>query len=192
MTDTELLASKLAILAGVKIVPSCVREPIIRLRIRCSACRSCCSMDLFGFVGHEAHVRTAHRLADRFRIIGIVFLRLQIGLDELRSDQPHLVSESSQHATTVMSTFCGFDANQARTSLPEKFGDLTKLSLVGRGPSLQIKRSSTASAKAFAGTIVARTTGATCRSERLLAAQHGRMEIAAVLKVPIGCRQACS
>ena len=28
--------------------PSCVREPIMRLRIRCKACRSCCSMDLLG------------------------------------------------------------------------------------------------------------------------------------------------
>lgn len=41
---------------------------------------------------HETHVRTVDRLADRLRIVGIVFLGIQIGLDELRSHQtePHV------------------------------------------------------------------------------------------------------
>ncbi len=48
---------------------------------------------LFNLLGrNEAHVRSAHRFTDRLRIVGIVLLRLYIGLHKLRRDQAHPVS----------------------------------------------------------------------------------------------------
>jgi hypothetical protein len=50
--------------------PSCMREPIMRLRSRCIAC----ILLLDGFTRHKTPARTAHRLADRLGIVGHRFL----------------------------------------------------------------------------------------------------------------------
>src|SRR5439155_18891222 len=61
---------------------------------------------LDGFARHETHARTAYRFADRLGIVGIVLLLLQIGLDKLRSHQPNLVPEGSEHTSPIVSTRC--------------------------------------------------------------------------------------
>jgi hypothetical protein len=42
---------------------------------------------------HEAHRRPAHRLAQRLGVRRIVLAALDVGLDQLRSDQLHRMSE---------------------------------------------------------------------------------------------------
>ena len=48
---------------------------------------------LIAFDRHEAHVRPAHRFADRFRIVRIVLAALAVRIDELRGHQPDAVPE---------------------------------------------------------------------------------------------------
>src|SRR5438094_7234228 len=59
---------------------------------------------LDGFTRHETHARTAYRFADRLGVVGIVLLRLQLGLDKPRSHQPKLVPAGSEHTSPAVST----------------------------------------------------------------------------------------
>jgi hypothetical protein len=48
---------------------------------------------LGGLDRHEAHVWSADRFADRFRVISIVLVGLHVGRDELRTDQSDVVTK---------------------------------------------------------------------------------------------------
>jgi hypothetical protein len=43
---------------------------------------------------YKAHVRSPHRLADRFRIGRIILVRFDVWLDELRGHQSHRMSDA--------------------------------------------------------------------------------------------------
>jgi hypothetical protein len=47
---------------------------------------------LDGFNCDKTHARPAHRFTDRFGIVRVVLIALDVGLNELRSDQLHRVS----------------------------------------------------------------------------------------------------
>src|ERR1700680_3587527 len=59
---------------------------------------------LDGLDGHEAHVRSAHSLADRLRVGRIGFVALEVGLHVLRWDKADRVPELAQLSRPVVST----------------------------------------------------------------------------------------
>src|SRR6266480_2159261 len=63
---------------------------------------------------NEAHARPADSFADRLRIVGVVLLRLHIGLHELRRDQAYRVPQSAQHSKPVVRSTASLQSYQAR------------------------------------------------------------------------------
>ena len=59
----------------------------------------------------EAHGRTGRCFHDRLGVGHVVFLGFHIRPDELRRDQPHLVAETRQHASPVVSRGAGLHRN---------------------------------------------------------------------------------
>src|ERR1022692_3180256 len=70
---------------------------------------------------YEAHARPAHRLADRFGIGDIVFVRLHVRLHKLRRHQTHRMSKAVQRACPVMRTRAGLHTNHARRQISKKY-----------------------------------------------------------------------
>ena len=63
--------------------------------------------------GHKAHGRAPDGFADRFGIVGVVLLALDVGFDELRRDQLDRVPQLAQFARPVMRAGARFHADQA-------------------------------------------------------------------------------
>ncbi|MOA04528.1 hypothetical protein D3C78_1240870 [compost metagenome] len=76
-----------------------------------------------------AHVRSAGRLANRLRVIGVVLATFDVGFDELRRDQPHFVAQRSQLTRPVVRATAGLHGNQARLELAEEVEHLRALEL---------------------------------------------------------------
>src|SRR5438034_6053599 len=100
--------------------PSCVREPIIRLRIRCNACRSCCSMDLLGMKRMFGRLTDSQIASASFASF---FCDFRYGLT-LGSHQSHVVPKGSQHTPPVMRTPRSFHADQTGRQPLEEVGYL--------------------------------------------------------------------
>ena len=76
---------------------------------------------LFDRLGrNKTHARPAHRFADRLRIVGVVLLRLHVGLHELRRDQPHRVTQPAQHPEPVVRSAAGFQPDQTGFNFRKK------------------------------------------------------------------------
>jgi hypothetical protein len=70
---------------------------------------------------YKSHRRTLNRLANCFRIGGIVLIALDVRLHVLRRHQPHLVPKRAQLARPVMGRRTRFQPNQAaRKSVEER------------------------------------------------------------------------
>src|SRR6516165_3252863 len=70
---------------------------------------------------HKAHRRAPNRLADRFRIGGIVLIALDVRLHVLRRHQPHLVAKRAQLPPPVVRRRARLQANQTgRQSTEER------------------------------------------------------------------------
>jgi hypothetical protein len=72
----------------------------------------------------EAHVRSSHGLADRFRIADIILIRFHIRLDKLWRHQPYRVPEALQRTAPVMSTGARLQANEARRQIGKEYRHL--------------------------------------------------------------------
>jgi len=70
---------------------------------------------------HKAHVRSAHRLADRFGIGDIVLVCLHVRLHKLRCHQPHRMTTAMQRPGPVMRTGAGLHANHTRRQISKKY-----------------------------------------------------------------------
>jgi hypothetical protein len=70
--------------------------------------------------GHEAHARSADRLADRLRIIPIVLVGLHVGCDELRADQSDVVTEFRKRLAPKVCAVRCLHADEARRQVCEK------------------------------------------------------------------------
>ena len=69
---------------------------------------------LLGRLGRdEPHVRPGDRLADRFRVSGIVLLPLDVGLHVGRRHQAHGVAERLELTRPMVRRGTGFDTDQA-------------------------------------------------------------------------------
>src|SRR5262249_19328556 len=66
---------------------------------------------------HKAHGRTRHRFRDGLGIAAVVFMRLDVGLDELRGHELHLVTIRTEAARPIMGAATGFDADAYRGQL---------------------------------------------------------------------------
>ena len=69
---------------------------------------------------YEAHVRAAHRFADRLRIIGVVLAALAVGRNELGGLQASVMAQLDQFSRSEMRTGTGFDADQANWRIREE------------------------------------------------------------------------
>jgi len=79
---------------------------------------------------HEAHVGAGHRFADRLGVRGIVLVRLDVGFDELRSNQLHRVSQLGEFPRPVVGAPACFHTDQARRQVGEERGHLVALQLL--------------------------------------------------------------
>jgi hypothetical protein len=70
--------------------------------------------------GHEAHARSADRLADRLRIIPIVLVGFHVGCDELRADQSDVVTEFRKRLGPKVCAVRCLHADEARRQVCEK------------------------------------------------------------------------
>jgi len=68
---------------------------------------------------HKPHRRPRYRFTDRFRIGGIVFVALDVGLHIGRRHQLHPMSECDQLTSPIMRCRAGFHADQTRLERPE-------------------------------------------------------------------------
>src|SRR5262249_49128340 len=95
-----------------------VRWRTSRSRPRCSSTAACWSAVL---TGTKAHRRALNRLADRFRIGGIVLVALDVRLHVLRPHQPHLMAKRAQLPRPVVRRRARLQANQTwRQSTEER------------------------------------------------------------------------
>src|SRR5215510_14363714 len=69
---------------------------------------------------HKAHGRTRHRFRDRLGIAAVVFIRLDVRLDELRCHELHLVAIRPEASRPVMRAPTGFYADAYRRQLRYK------------------------------------------------------------------------
>src|SRR6266567_1505731 len=69
---------------------------------------------------HKAHGRTRHRFRDRFGIAAVVFIRLDVRLDELRCHELHLVAIRMEASCPVMRAATGFYADEYQGQLRDK------------------------------------------------------------------------
>ena len=72
----------------------------------------------------EAHVRPAHRLADRLGVGSIGLVTLDVGLDVLRRDQAHGVTKPDELARPMVGAGARLHADQAGRLLGEEGGQL--------------------------------------------------------------------
>ena len=85
---------------------------------------------LLGGLGrHEPHVWSGDRLANRFRVGGIILLSLHIGLHVGRRHQAHGVAKGLKFARPMMRRGASFDTNQARRHLLEESQNVAALQL---------------------------------------------------------------
>ena len=76
---------------------------------------------LFGGLDrHEAHVWSADRLADGFRVIPIVLVGLHIGRDELWTDQSDIVTKVGKRLRPKVCAVRSLHADKARRQVGEK------------------------------------------------------------------------
>jgi hypothetical protein len=76
---------------------------------------------LFGGLDrHEAHVRSAYRLANRLRIIPIVLVRLHIGRDKLRTDESDVVPKVGKRLRPKVRAVRCLQADKARRQVCEE------------------------------------------------------------------------
>src|SRR6266568_1860076 len=61
---------------------------------------------------HKAHGRTRHRFRDGLGITAVVFVRLDVWLDKLRSHELHLVAIRAEASRPIMRATTGFDADE--------------------------------------------------------------------------------
>jgi hypothetical protein len=88
---------------------------------------------------HEPHRRAQNRLANRFRIGGIVLVALDVRLHILRRHQPHLMPKRAQLARPVMRRRTRFQPNQTARKAAEKRHHLpASQSLAQNRPTLRI------------------------------------------------------
>src|SRR5277367_2335733 len=88
---------------------------------------------LLGRLGrHEPHVWPGHRLANRFRVGGIVLLSLHIGLPVGRRHQPHGVAERLKFTRPMMRRRAGLDTNEAGRQLPKERQHISTLQLTAK------------------------------------------------------------
>jgi hypothetical protein len=80
-----------------------------------------------GFYRDEPHRWPRHRLADRRRIVRIVFAALQVGLYIARRHQLHCMTNGLQLAGPVMGRRTSLDANEAPRQTCEKLQHLRRL-----------------------------------------------------------------
>ena len=94
---TDLVAFRLALLAHLK------AHPVYGLNV----------LLLYRLHRHKPHVRTAHRFADRLRIIGVVLVALHIRLHELWRNQLHRNSLRLEYSRPVVRATTSLHANHA-------------------------------------------------------------------------------
>ncbi len=63
---------------------------------------------------HQRHVRPADGFADRFCIVVVVLLGLDVRFHVLRIDDPDLMAKSAKRACPMVGTAAGLLADQAR------------------------------------------------------------------------------
>jgi hypothetical protein len=73
------------------------------------------------FDRHKVHVRATHRLADRFRIRGIMLITLDVRFHKLRTHQPDVMAEFTHLADPIMRTVAGLQPNKTRLKLGNRF-----------------------------------------------------------------------
>jgi len=93
----DLVAFRLALIAQLK------AHPVYGLNV----------LLLYRLHRHEAHVRPAHRFADRLRIIGVVLVALHIRLHELRRNQLHRNSVRLECSRPVVRATTSLHADHA-------------------------------------------------------------------------------
>ena len=85
---------------------------------------------LLGRLGrHEPHVWSGDRLANRFRVGGIILLSLHIGLHVGRRHQAHGVAKRLKFARPMMRGRAGLDANKAWRQLLKERHHISALQL---------------------------------------------------------------
>src|SRR4029434_1070314 len=72
------------------------------------------------FDRHKAHGRTRHRFRDGLGITAVVFVRLDVRLNKLRSHQLHLVAIRAEASRPIMRAPTGFDTDEHRRQLRDK------------------------------------------------------------------------
>lgn len=77
-------------------------------------------------------MRPAHRLADRFRIRGIVLVGLHVGLHKVRRKQAQRVSMALERPRPVVRTRAGFHANHTRRQVYEHPAHLAAVDLTAQ------------------------------------------------------------
>jgi hypothetical protein len=87
---------------------------------------------LNAFYRHETHVRSAHGLADRFGIVGVVLVAFHIRLDKLGADQSGIMPQFDQFPCPIVRPGTGLQANQARRQVGEKGQHLASLELLAQ------------------------------------------------------------
>lgn len=70
----------------------------------------------------SAHGRPADRFTERFRIVAVVLVRLDVWRHELRADQPHLMAKRGEHASPIMRSVRSLHADQTRPQIGEEAG----------------------------------------------------------------------
>ncbi len=73
---------------------------------------------------YKSHAGAACGLTNRFRVIQVALVGLDVGLYELRADQPSFVAESHQLARPVMRTGAGFHSNQTGRHIGKETANL--------------------------------------------------------------------
>ncbi len=81
----------------------------------------------------KTHDRSAHRFADRFGVSRVVLVRLDIGLDELRGHQLHVVAQTKQPPSLVVRRGACFHAHSTRLQIGEEGQHLTAPELLLQG-----------------------------------------------------------
>ena len=85
---------------------------------------------LLGRLGrHEPHVWSGNRLANRFRVGGIVLLSLHIGLHVGRRHQPYSMAKRLKFARPMMRRRAGLDTNEAGRQLLKERQHISALQL---------------------------------------------------------------
>ena len=92
---------------------------------------------LIAFDRHEAHVRPAHRFADRLRIVDIVLAALAVRIHKLRGHQPRGVPELGKLPSPIMRSATGFHTDDARRQLSKKLQHFSSRELLAHLGSTQ-------------------------------------------------------